>query len=85
MMAVFTELSTLERNCCVRGYHVYHSIWDVMVGEEFLCECELANLHDRYVVAVIEGGNVIRWLFTAVMTLSDIDDAKAPLGSGSPP
>ena len=43
------ELSTLERNCCVCGYHIYHSIWDLTVGEELLCKCELTNLHDRYV------------------------------------
>ena len=49
MMAMSAELSTLERNCCVCGYHVYHSIWDVTVGEELLCEHELTNLHNRYV------------------------------------
>ena len=64
--AVSTESSTLEGNCCVRGYHVYHSIWDVTVGEELLYECELTNLHDRYAVAVIKDENVIRLLFTAV-------------------
>lgn len=51
--------STLERNCCVRGYHVYHSIWDATVGEELLCEREPTNERDRYAVAVIKDGVVI--------------------------
>ena len=59
MMAASAESSTLERNCCVCGYHIYHSIWDVTVGEELLCERKLTNLHDRYAIAVIKDENVI--------------------------
>ena len=59
MMAVSTESSSLERNCHIRGYHVYHSIWDGTVGEELLCERELTNLHDRYSIVVIKDRNVI--------------------------
>ena len=66
MMAVSTKSSTLERNCYIRGYHVYHSIWDGTVGKELLCKRKLTNLHDRYAIAVIKDGNVIRRLFTAV-------------------
>ena len=61
-----TELSTLKRNCCICGYHIYHSIWDRTVGEELLCKCELTDLHNRYAVAVIKDRNVIRRLFTTV-------------------
>ena len=53
-----------------------------------LCERELTNLHDRYAIAVIKDGNVIWRLFTTVGKCddpSDVDDDKAPLGSGSPP
>ena len=71
MMAASTESSTLKRNCGICGYHVYHSICDVTVGEELLCERELTNLHDRYAVAarvaVIKNGNVIRRLLTTVI------------------
>ena len=53
----------------MRGYHAYHSIWDVAVGEELLCERELTNLHNRYAITacvVIKDGNVIQRLSTAV-------------------
>ena len=26
-----------ERNSCVRGYHIYISIWDAVIGEELPC------------------------------------------------
>ena len=57
-MAVSAKLSILEGNCCIHGYHVYHSIWDITVGKELLCERELTNLHDRYAIAAIKDRNV---------------------------
>ena len=30
-----------ESSSCVRGYHIYKDIWDVVIGEELQCEREL--------------------------------------------
>ena len=41
-----------ERDCCIRGYHVYKDIWEAAVGESLTCERETNNPRDRYAVAV---------------------------------
>ena len=42
-----------ERECCVRGYHVYKEIWAAALGEQLVCEREPYNPSDRYAVAVV--------------------------------
>ena len=32
-----------ERNSCVRGYHIYMSTWDAIIGEELPCKRETTN------------------------------------------
>ena len=49
----------LERECCIRGYHVYREIWEAAVGEVLTCEREAQNENDRYAVAVKKDGVVI--------------------------
>ena len=41
---------------CVRGHHVYKSIWAPTVGETLACEVEFGNFHDLYAVAVRKPG-----------------------------
>ena len=37
----------------IRGYHEYKLIWNnPVVGEDLLCECEVGNPRNTYVVAV---------------------------------
>lgn len=40
-----------ERTRCVRGYHVYRTIWAVVVGKELACERESTDVSDSYAVA----------------------------------
>ena len=40
-------MEVCERNSCVRGYHIYKNVWDVIIGE-LQCERELANERDKY-------------------------------------
>ena len=53
------EDDTVERACCVRGYHVYKEIWEAAVGEILVCEREPRNAADRYAVAVKKDGMII--------------------------
>ena len=46
-----------ERNCCIRGYHVYKEVWEAAVGEALVCEREPENASDRYAVAVKKEGS----------------------------
>ena len=36
----------LERDCCVRGYHIYQAVWHAALGETLARERELTT--DRY-------------------------------------
>ena len=60
---------SMERECYVRGYHVYIDVWDAAIGEELDCQREPSNANDRYAVAVVDGS----------------DDERGPAGSGSSP
>ena len=45
--------------CCVRGYHVYKTIWAAAVGEVVICRREPTNSADRYAVAVLKEETII--------------------------
>lgn len=44
---------------CIRGYHVYKSVWAAVVAEVLLCSRELTNSADRCAVAVLKNEVVI--------------------------
>ena len=48
-----------EVDSCVRGYHVYESIWEAALGEQIGCTREPLNTNDRYAVALKKDGAVI--------------------------
>ena len=48
-----------ERDCCIRGYHVYKYIWEATVRESLTCERETNNSCDTYAVAVKKSETVI--------------------------
>ena len=52
-------VDTLERECCIRGYHVYKHIWEAAIGEELDCRREPDNPNDRYAVAVVKSETVV--------------------------
>ena len=47
-------MATFEMETCVRGFHVYKTIWEAPVGEELECRRERGSGVDRYAVAVVE-------------------------------
>ena len=44
---------------CVRGFHVYPTIWNPIIGEVLPCRRELTNVTDRYAVAVLDSGTIV--------------------------
>ena len=48
-----------ERNNCMHGYHIYLSILDAVIREEFPCRRDTGNERDRYAVAVMKDGTII--------------------------
>ena len=44
-------MNTLERECCVLGYHIYAHIWEAAVGEVLDCRLEPDNAIDVYSIS----------------------------------
>ena len=44
-----------ERECCIRGYHVYKNTWEEAIGEELECVCKQSNTVGSVCRASIEG------------------------------
>ena len=61
-----------EKDCCIRGYHVYKDIWEAAVGESLTCERETNNPRDRYAVAVKKSETVIGHLPRKVARLCSL-------------
>ncbi len=56
----------------VRGYHVYHNVWDVIVDEKLVCAVETDNPRDRFAVGVYKNNNIVGHIprkFSAVCSL----------------
>ena len=53
------QMEELRRESCIRGHHVYKSLWNPVLGEVLLCEKKPHNATDRYSVAVTKRGVVV--------------------------
>ena len=60
-----TVMEENEVACCVRGYHVYKTVWAAAVGEVLICRREPTNSADRYAVAVLKDRGNDYWTLTA--------------------
>jgi len=69
---LLANMVTFERNCCMRGYHLYQHIWDAVVREHLNCEREPRNSNDRYAVAVVEDEIVVGHLLRKVSCLCSL-------------
>ena len=43
----------------VRGYHVYQTVWDAVVGEMLVCAMERTNPYDRFAVGVYRNDSLV--------------------------
>ena len=66
-------MEEFERRCSVRGYHVYQTIWDAVVGETLECRRQPLNEHNRYAVAVIKDDVIIGHLPRKVSRLCSLE------------
>ena len=57
----------------VRGFHVYHTVWTPVLGEELECKREFGNVVDRYAVGVHKSdGSLVGHLPRKISTLCAI-------------
>ena len=52
-------MATWEIGSCIRGYHVYQSVWMPVLGEELICLREPFNSVDRYAVCVKKDDDIV--------------------------
>ena len=48
-------------NCCVRGYHIFKSLWDVAIGSILSAKHEddlQSFVHDKYAISLINSESV---------------------------
>ena len=55
-------MELFEVQSCVRGHHIYQSVWKLQIGQSLQCEHEQGNLKDPYVIAVLD--NMCRYIKT---------------------
>ena len=52
-------MDSYEINYCIRGFHVYNTVWTPVIGEELICRREPSNAMDPYAVSVIKDSIVV--------------------------
>ena len=52
-------MTCLEFQSCIRGFHVYKSIWTPFIGETLSCSRETSNLHDPFAVKVLKTDEIV--------------------------
>lgn len=52
--AASQNLTVLELQSFVRGYHAYQAIWDPKVGDTLRLEREPTNTRDKFAVAIVD-------------------------------
>ena len=54
---------------CIRGYHYYQNIWDLVIDEVLACVREDGNPHDCYAVAVYRDTRVVGHVTRKISTV----------------
>ena len=52
-------MDSYEIDYCIRGFHVYNTVWNPVIGEELICRQEPSNTMDPYAVLVIEDSIIV--------------------------
>ena len=47
-------MESFEVQSCIRGHHIYQSVWKPQIEQSLQCECEQGNLKDPYAIAVLD-------------------------------
>lgn len=66
------DSTTARFSSCVRGYHVYQSIWLPSIGEIVDCHRERGNATDRYAIKVMKNDDIVGHLPKKISTLCSL-------------
>ena len=59
MRTIMEAGHSFTKEVMVRGYYIYNSIWEAYIGEELSCQCDEANPHNPYAVAVMKSTKIV--------------------------
>ena len=57
---------------CIRGYHVYQSVWSPIIGEVLGCHRECTNALDRYAICVKKDNEIVGHLPKEISTVCSL-------------
>ena len=52
-------MESVQKESCIRGYHIYQELWAAAIGEDLACQWERRNAADPHAVAVIKDGTIV--------------------------
>ena len=50
---------TLSADSVIRGHHVYKDVWILVVGEDWMCQCELGYPRDPLAIFVFKDSTIV--------------------------
>ena len=53
------RMESLQKESCIRGYHIYQHLWTAAIGEHLMCQRERGNAADAYAISVMKGGTIV--------------------------
>ena len=75
-MAMTSKMATIDcefvTDSMIRGYHIFRTIWDAVIGKSLQCVQEVGNVEDRYAVAIQRGDTVVGHLPQKISTLCSL-------------
>ena len=60
-------MESFEAQSCVRGHHIYQSVWKPQIGQSLQCEHEQGNSKDPYAIAILD--NMCRYIKLLAISL----------------
>ena len=66
------NILTARLSSCIRGYHIYQSVWVPAIGELLECNREIRNAMDRYAVSVTKNNEIVGHLPKKISTLCSL-------------
>ena len=70
------KMTSLECQSCIRGFHVYKSIWTLFIGETLSSSRETSNLHDPFAVKVLKTDEIVGHLPKRISSTCSIFSRK---------
>lgn len=65
-------MEEIEKESCIRGYHVYKDTWQANIGDELECVRQPGNSKDRFAVATLRNNTIVGHLPKKISTVCSL-------------